>query len=197
MNGKNDTSKRDEAKADQGVLAKMEKVAKDGATEEMIIDTIERQKQYVEKQKETPRAWGWSSRTPSFAACATSVTRIRRGPCPSNSTTKKKWEIELLAVREGPFYRRLGEQKRIVINTEHPFYSTIYIRAGEAKHALEVMLFVLAERELDSNGDAETFYKSECQKWSDPLRHALDVLLTDESLQDKVSALAETLHASV
>jgi hypothetical protein len=117
----------------------------------------------------------------------------------TESTSKKKWEVEFLAVPEGPFFRpkRFGEQRRIIINTEHPFYSTIYLPAGDAKHALEVMLYVLAERELDSTGEAEMFYKSERQKWSDRLRHALDVLVTEESLQDKASAVAEMLHSSV
>lgn len=117
----------------------------------------------------------------------------------TEATSKKKWEVEFLAVPEGPFFRpkRFGEQRRIIINTEHPFYSKIYMPAGEAKHALEVMLFVIAERELDSTGDAETFYKSERQKWSDRLRHALDVLVSEESLQDKASAVAEMMHASV
>ncbi|HWO23572.1 MAG TPA: ATP-binding protein [Kofleriaceae bacterium] len=116
----------------------------------------------------------------------------------TESTSKKRWEVEFLAVPEGPFYRpkRLGEQRRIIINTEHPFYSKIYLPASDAKHALEVMLFVLAERELDSVGEAEIFYKSERQRWSDRLRHALDVLITEESLQDKASAFAEVLHAS-
>lgn len=116
----------------------------------------------------------------------------------TDATSKKKWEVEFLAVPEGPFYRpkRFGEQRRIIINTEHPFYSKVYLPAGDAKYALEVMLFVLAERELDSSGDAETFYKSERQKWSDRLRHALDVLVTEESLRDKASAVAEMLYAS-
>jgi len=116
----------------------------------------------------------------------------------TEATAKKKWEVEFLAVPEGPFYRpmRFGEQRRIIINTEHPFYTKVYLPAGEAKYALEVMLFVLAERELDSSGDGLTFYKSERQRWSDRLRHALDVLVTEESLQDKRSAFAEMLYAS-
>ena len=38
------------------------------------------------------------------------------------------WEVDFEAMPEGPFYRprRLGEQKRLIINTEHPFYTKIY-----------------------------------------------------------------------
>src|SRR5262249_11679129 len=79
-------------------------------------------------------------------------------------TGEHKWEVDFAAVPEGPFYRphRLGEQKRVIINTEHPFYTKMYEPSGvDVRSALEVLLFVLAERELDSTGDAETFYKAE------------------------------------
>ena len=61
----------------------------------------------------------------------------------------------------------------------------------------ESLLFNRRSVELDSTDEAEMFYKSERQKWSDRLRHALDVLVTEESLQDKASAVAEMLHSSV
>lgn len=111
---------------------------------------------------------------------------------------KKKWEVEFQAIPEGPFFRpfRLGEQKRLVINTDHPFYSRIYQAAPEAQYALEVLLFVLAERELDSVGDAEMFYKSERNKWSERLRHALAQLISEDSLKDKASSVAEYMHAA-
>ncbi len=108
----------------------------------------------------------------------------------------KKWEIEFQAIPEGPFYRpyRLGEQKRVIINTEHPFHSRIYQSTGTSKHAIEVMLFVLAERELESTGDAHQFYKAERQRWSERLRHALGQLVSDESLADQSSSMAEIMH---
>lgn len=54
---------------------------------------------------------------------------------------------------------------------------------------------VLAKRELESTGDAEIFYKSERQKWSERLRHALAVLTTDEALEDRAAAMAEAMYA--
>lgn len=112
-------------------------------------------------------------------------------------TSSKKWEVEFQAIPEGPFYRpyRLGEQKRLIINTEHPFHSRIYKVAAASQYALEVMLFVLAERELESTGDAHLFYKAERQRWSERLRHALGQLVSDESLADQSSSIAEIMHS--
>jgi hypothetical protein len=107
------------------------------------------------------------------------------------------WQVEFAATPEGPFYRpyRLGEQKRVIINTEHPFFTKVFDMAGnEAKAALEVLLLVLAERELEARDDAETFYKAERGRWSERLRHALDTLVTDEDMVNKRSAVAEKLQ---
>lgn len=114
-------------------------------------------------------------------------------------TTAKRWEVEFATLTEGPFYRpiRLGEQKRLIINTEHPFFAKVYDMAPEAKAALEVLLFVLAERELEVKGDAEIFYKAERQRWSERLRQALDTLMTEDNLMDRASAMAERMHPSV
>ncbi len=110
--------------------------------------------------------------------------------------SKRRWEVEFAAIPEGPFYspKRLGEQKRIVLNTDHPFYSKVYEIAPDVSAALEVLLFVLAERELESFGDAEIFYKAERQRWSERLRYALDVLTTDEDLADRAAAIAEAMY---
>lgn len=113
-------------------------------------------------------------------------------------TAARRWEVEFTAIPEGPFYRpiRLGEQKRLVINTDHPFYAKVYAAAPEAKAALEVLLFVLAERELEVKNEAETFYKAERQRWSERLRHALDSLVTEDTLMDRASAMAERMHVA-
>lgn len=111
-------------------------------------------------------------------------------------TAKRRWELEFAAIPEGPFYRpiRLGMQKRLVINTDHPFYTKIYEPAPDNRSALEVMLFVLAERELEVRSEFESFYKSERQRWSERLRYALDSLMPEESMVDKNAALAERLY---
>lgn len=111
-------------------------------------------------------------------------------------TSKRRWEVEFAAIAEGPFFRpvRLGLQKRLVINTDHPFYAKVYDAAPEIRAALEVLLFVLAERELEVKGDAETFYRAERQRWSERLRHALDTLVPDDTMVNKASAVAEQMH---
>jgi hypothetical protein len=108
----------------------------------------------------------------------------------------RKFEVEFQAIPEGPFYRpvRLGEQKRLIINTQHPFYSKVYDVSPQVASSLEVLLLVLAEGELEAEGDAETFYKSSRAAWSDRLRHALDVLRTDDEMRDKASAVAEAMQ---
>jgi len=114
-------------------------------------------------------------------------------------TKKRRWEVEFLAIPEGPFYRpvRVGEQKRLVINTDHPFYTKIFERATpDVQAALEVLLFVIAERELEVKQDAETFYKAERQRWSERLRHALDTLVADETIVDTAAMMAETMHVA-
>lgn len=98
---------------------------------------------------------------------------------------------------EGPFYRplRVGEQKRLQINTDHPFYEKVFaVGTPEFQAAFEVLLFVLAERELEVKDDAESFYKAERQRWSERLRHALDSLVADQTMVDKAAAVAEQLH---
>lgn len=114
------------------------------------------------------------------------------------ATSRRRWEVEFAAIPEGPFYRpkRLGEQERLIINTDHPFYKKVYDTNPDVRAALEVLLFVLAERELESNGDAESFYKAERQKWSERLRHALDILIPDETLVNRAAAVAEQMHVA-
>lgn len=111
-------------------------------------------------------------------------------------TTKKRWELDFQSIQEGPFYRpnRLGLQKHVVLNTDHPFYKKVYEPADPAvRAALEVLLFVLAERELEVTGEAEGFYRSERNKWSERLRYALETLTPEEAMANKRAAAAERL----
>lgn len=107
--------------------------------------------------------------------------------------TRRPFEVEFAAREEAPMYqaKRLGTQKRLSINTSHPFFEKIYELAGDAQAGLEVLLFVLADHELDSDGEREAFYRNERALWSEGLRHALDALVTDEALHDRASAASE------
>jgi hypothetical protein len=108
-------------------------------------------------------------------------------------TDERRYEVEFAAREEAPMYqaRRLGLQKRLTINTSHPFFEKIYQQAGEAKAGLEVFLFVLADAELDADGDREAFYRAERIGWSEDLNHALEQLVSDEAVTDRASAEAE------
>ncbi len=107
---------------------------------------------------------------------------------------KRPWDIEFQAIDEGPFYipKRMGEQKRIVLNTSHPFYSRLYAKAtGNVTSALEVLMFVLADGEIDADGHRAAFYKSERHHWSELLSHALTSLVSQGALDDATSAEME------
>ena len=99
------------------------------------------------------------------------------------SIARTPWDIVFVNSPEGPFYRptRLGEQKQLRINTEHPFYSQLWSVAGDLQPAVEVLLLVLAERELESRGELERTYRAERSRWSERLRNALEELGTEDS----------------
>lgn len=108
----------------------------------------------------------------------------------------RPWDIEFKALDEGPFYipRRMGDQKRIVLNTAHPFYSRLYAKAPPAvTTALEVLLFVLADGEIDATpeGHRAQFYKAERRNWSELLSHALESLVSQGTLDDEASSVME------
>jgi hypothetical protein len=131
---------------------------------------------------------------------ASGLPKARVLPELRERTTKKHWEVDFKAIAEGPFYRpvRLGDQKRLIINTDHPFYEKVYSPAGpDGKAALEVLLFVLAERELEARNEAEQFYKAERQQWSERLRHALDALIANQSMVDLRSSMAEEMFEAL
>lgn len=106
----------------------------------------------------------------------------------------RSWHVRFDAVREGPFYwpKRLGAQKQIVINTAHPFYTKLYTQAPAIKSALEVLIFVLADGEIDAEGDREQFYRNErVHQWSKLLKDALDKLIDEDVIVDRISAAQE------
>ncbi|MGE3804026.1 MAG: ATP-binding protein [Gemmataceae bacterium] len=116
-------------------------------------------------------------------------------------TADRPFKADFRAIPEGPFYRceRLGVQKRLIINTQHPFYAAIYNAPDatpEMQAALEVLLFVLADGELDAEGEFEEFYRSARQAWSIRLADALKKLDPDNRLSDKAAAIAEALEMS-
>lgn len=86
-------------------------------------------------------------------------------------------------IPEGPFYRpvNFGGQRRVILNTDHPFYTELYASptsTPQVRSALEILLFVLADAELGARDERETFYKEERpQVWSQRLKTALRELI--------------------
>jgi hypothetical protein len=98
-----------------------------------------------------------------------------------------------------PFFRmvQMGGQKVLYLNKAHRFYTDVY--AGEKSNpsvraALEVLLFVIGDSELDSSGERQLFYQTERAEWSNRLNVALDLLSeiqADESEVDEELADAQ------
>lgn len=114
----------------------------------------------------------------------------------AESMKRRPWDIEFKAIEEGPFYipKRLGEQKRIIINAAHPFYSRVYDQADNVRSAIEVMLFVLADGEIDADGNTLQFYRKARNDWSELLRIALESLESESTLVDRKASKDETFN---
>jgi hypothetical protein len=85
-----------------------------------------------------------------------------------------------------PFYRAQvrGGQVVLQINRRHRFYDEVYAGHGVSlffRSAIEILLFVIGECELDANDDRRRFYESERSEWSRILNTALDRLSEFES----------------
>lgn len=93
-------------------------------------------------------------------------------------TRDQRYRVEEDAMRGGPFYwmEQRGAQKVLVLNTAHRFFTDVYgalDTTPRLQAALETMLFVLGDAELDASGDRELFYKTERSHWSMQLEVAL------------------------
>jgi hypothetical protein len=108
----------------------------------------------------------------------------------------RDWDVQSVNVPEGWFFRpvRLGSQKRIELNTEHPFYKYVYNNAPEAQPGIELLLFVLAKGELDSIDTKRKFYQVERATWSQMLRIGLDALTHPQEYADQQSAVMEAIE---
>ena len=115
---------------------------------------------------------------------------------------ERPYKVDFETMIDGPVYRpeRLGTQYRLVINTSHRFYTDIYEPAGNVagmKSALETMLFVLGESEVDTTGEREKFYKSERVYSSQRLTDVLGELDDTGDTEDEASADMEDEEAGV
>lgn len=108
-------------------------------------------------------------------------------------TAERAYVIRYERVKGAPFYRPewYGSQIRVWINQEHTFFTDVY-RGPDAtprmRAALEMLLFIMGERELRCSGDAAEFYLAERMEWSRNWDRALRFLENRRSVVDESSA---------
>ena len=95
----------------------------------------------------------------------------------------RPFKVELERMVEGPFYRaeQRGGQLVIVINKAHRFFTDVYasLQGHEGlrvRAALELLLFVLGQSEIETTTDGRIWYQSERIDWSRKLNAALTKL---------------------
>lgn len=92
-----------------------------------------------------------------------------------------------------PFFRvdQVGGQRRVFLNTAHRFFTDVYAGPDSSprlRAAIEILLFVLGDAEIEAEGDRRTFYQSERMFWSQQLEVALDQLDRMDSVEDALAA---------
>lgn len=96
-----------------------------------------------------------------------------------------------------PFFRveQRGAQTLLYLNTSHRFFTDVYAGPGSnprMRAALEVLLFVIGESELDATDDRRLFYQTERVAWSNDLNVALNRLDQVSSVEEE-AAVAEAI----
>lgn len=99
-----------------------------------------------------------------------------------------------------PFFRveQCGGQRVIYLNTAHRFYTDVYASPYSTPYmrsALEVLLFVIGECELDSNEERQLFYGAERAEWSNRLQVAIDLLKVAVGAEDAEAEADEWTQA--
>lgn len=122
------------------------------------------------------------------------VDRIKRETGRPEQEVKAELEEETFKVWTedlpgAPFYRMLqvGGQRQLYINIAHRFYTDLYQGARTSprlRTALELLLIVLGECELDASTEKEKFYRTERNEWSRRLDIMLEELDQREPMED-------------
>lgn len=107
-------------------------------------------------------------------------------------TYDRPFKVLQEAMPGAPFYRveQLGAQVVLYLNTRHRFFMDVY-HAPEStprlRAALELLLFVLGECELDAREDKRRFYETERAVWSILLDTKLDRLDQIRSVENAMA----------
>ncbi|HEX5759535.1 MAG TPA: ATP-binding protein [Thermoanaerobaculia bacterium] len=124
--------------------------------------------------------------------------RLSRETGKPEETVKKEIEsrpfkVDFEELPGAPFYRMLqvGGQKQLRINLSHRFYSDVYAGPHASRRlqsALELLLMVFGECELDADREREAFYRTERPEWSRRLEIVLEGLDQRDPILDFQSA---------
>jgi hypothetical protein len=114
-------------------------------------------------------------------------------------TTGQHYKVESEHVPGAPFYRveQFGSQVRLYLNEAHRFYRDVYAGPEAGPHtraALEVLLFVMGEAELDAPPKLQEIYQQERQAWSMRLGPCLDELNDLEDVDERQAAAAAAVE---
>jgi len=95
---------------------------------------------------------------------------------------RRPYQVQTENAHEGPFYRvsPRGSQKLLFINADHPFYTRLYAGPrsdNELRAGLEIILFAIADAELNADGELLKMYRNERQVWSRLIRDGLENLV--------------------
>lgn len=114
----------------------------------------------------------------------------------TSEVNSSPYKLSLERSPEGPFYRveGLGSQVHVFLNEAHPFFNDVYQGPDSTprlRAALECLLFVMSECELDANEERQEFYKGERREWSQRFSSVLKVLDRKDPVADAASFKTE------
>src|SRR5215211_639242 len=97
-----------------------------------------------------------------------------------------------------PFFRaeQRGGQMVLKLNTAHRFFQDVYadlVTPGQ-RSALEVLLFVIGDCELDASGDRQDFYRQERAQWSNKLEASLNQLRQIDATAEVAQDLSDDVE---
>lgn len=182
---KQEQSTEDQPRTSEEVMATAEKY-KTRKAEPSPEKREEQQKQFERKVKERAKQTGKSE---------VEVERELEA-----EVTSLPYKLSFENIPGGTFYRvePIASQVLLIINRAHPFFTSLYAGPDSTprlRAALELLLFVMAECELDASVERQLFYDSERREWSQRFNTVLRLLEQRDPASDEASARAERLES--
>lgn len=105
--------------------------------------------------------------------------------------SERPYKVEVESIPGGPFFRgeQRGGQFVLLLNSAHPFYSSIYsvpgtVEGAKVRTGIELLLFVIAQSELDAPSNVGAIYVQERVEWSKRLAVLLGLAEEYEAPED-------------